>query len=94
MAILKYTFWNTIFLIFKSYVILLSIMIGPMAWFNFENYWVIFLSIGSLINVLPGVYLHLEYLNANKELEYCIENDQITIISINCYRRYMVSEEV
>lgn len=63
-----------------------------MLWFNFEYFFVITFAIGFFVNALPGLYLHLEYLNANKHLEYNISNNKIIIINNGFRKTYLANE--
>lgn len=79
MVKLKYTFYITIFLIIRAYLFLLIVVILMMAYFNFDSYFVFVFGIGYLINVIPGLYLHLEYLHANRNIEYNIDYNNIRV---------------
>lgn len=90
--VLKYTFRSNIQLIISAYIIFLLIMFGGIVWFNYERFFIIGFSIAYLINILAGVYLHVEYYKANRHIEYVIYNDRITVLNKGKRTTYLVEE--
>jgi hypothetical protein len=76
---LKYKFSKTLPLIFRAYLILLVLIVLILVWLDFESYWVYFFSIAYFLNVLPGIYLHFQYVKENSDSEYRINSNEVII---------------
>ncbi len=63
----------------RTYIILLMIIIVFWIWIDFDAYWVKFMAGGYLFATLPALYLHIEYLKANKNVSYQISEKEIVI---------------
>ena len=73
----RYCFLNHFYLLFKPFVIHLILMIPVFYWFNFEKFIFVIGGIVFLIDLLPAMYLHLEYWYRNRGEEYAVTENEI-----------------
>lgn len=60
-----------------SILILLIMMIPVLYWFNFEQYALVIGGIIFLVDLLPALYLHLQYWSENRGEEYSVTENEI-----------------